>query len=90
VCPLAGVHTSHEKCLRWSVGVCPDTKEQHSFLESMRDMHMGMCTAVDSLCKEVGSEPPSRNGLDKGKAHPGIENSSLSKHDVTEGFMTLA
>jgi hypothetical protein len=73
-------------CLRWSVGTAENTAGHLSFLDSMRDMHMGKCTAVDSESKYVGSKPPSRNGFDNGKAHPGVKELSPPKLHVTEGF----
>jgi len=40
-------------------------------------------------CEQEGSEPPSRNEWNNGKAHPGIGELSLPKHDVSEGFLPL-
>jgi hypothetical protein len=46
-------------------------------------------TAVDSQCEKVGSSLPDRNGRITSAAHPGIEELSLPKHDITERFMAL-
>jgi len=51
---------------------------------------MGKCTAVDSLCKYVSSEPPTRNGRIKARHTLVSGEMSLPKHDVTEGLMPLA
>jgi hypothetical protein len=88
--PVAGVDASHEKFEGGS-------RSKPSTLESFFDSWIlsGTCAwesarQMSVISKYVGSEPPSRNGLDNGKAHPSVAKVASPKEEVPEGLMTLA